>query len=621
MRWILLILVVAAIVADLVGGLTGTSLTLLAGLGLVYAGERMFADDATFHWLLSGGGTVVVLLALGLRGRRFAGAKGNTRDAERLGLLFAALASLSIPAYFLSTLSDSLGLVDEGARRWQVVWQALSPILGLSGLIPAFQIDRIVNAHPRILPAGAAARAWQSGLAIAFAVALVFPVNYLAAQHVWEKDVAYFRVTRPGTATLAMVQALPDNVEALLFYPPGNDVAREMAPYFAQLEAASAGKLVVRTVDQAVEPKLAEELKVRENGTIVLRRGDTDEKIKIGTELDKAKRDLKKLDGTLQKSLMKLAKGARTAYFTVGHGEASNKERDNPMLKLGTFRTALEALNFKVKNLGVAEGLSDAVPDDATLVVIASPEKPFLPEEEAAVAAYLERGGRLLLLVDPEREKMPTILGKLGLTTGAGVLANGQQYLVLTRGPVDRANLVSTRFGTHAVSSTLSKYAGQVFVGGSGMVALSEQPGGLGKATAIVRAMDGTWEDVDGDFEKDADEKSESFTLAYAVSADLPAAADGSKREMRAVVIGDSTVLSDLFLARSQGNGILANDAYKWLVDDEALAGTTENEEDVKIEHTHEEDQAWFYGSVFAVPGLVLAAGLILNARRNRRNK
>jgi hypothetical protein len=216
---------------------------------------------------------------------------------------------------------------------------------------------------------------------------------------------------------------------------------------------------------------------------------------------------------------------------------------------------------------------------------------------------------------------MPWLLDKLGLQTGAGVLANGQQYLVMSRGPVDKVNIISTRFGTHAVAATLSKYAGQVFVGGSGVVALSEKPGGMGKATAIVRGMDGTWEDLDGDFEQDANEKADAFNLAYAVSADVGPGADGAKRELRAVVVGDSTVLSDLFLSRSQGNGIFASDAYKWLVDDEATAGTTENEEDVKIEHTREDDMAWFYGSVFGVPGLVFAVGLVLNARRNRRSK
>jgi hypothetical protein len=52
---------------------------------------------------------------------------------------------------------------------------------------------------------------------------------------------------------------------------------------------------------------------------------------------------------------------------------------------------------------------------------------------------------------------------------------------------------------------------------------------------------------------------------------------------------------------------------------DEALAGTTESEEDVMIQHTREEDVAWFYGTIFGVPLLVLATGITLTALRNRR--
>jgi ABC-type uncharacterized transport system involved in gliding motility auxiliary subunit len=41
------------------------------------------------------------------------------------------------------------------------------------------------------------------------------------------------------------------------------------------------------------------------------------------------------------------------------------------------------------------------VPDDADVVVIAGPTRPFLPEEHAALERYLERGGALMVMIDP----------------------------------------------------------------------------------------------------------------------------------------------------------------------------------------------------------------------------
>jgi hypothetical protein len=96
-------------------------------------------------------------------------------------------------------------------------------------------------------------------------------VNYLAAEHDVEWDFSYFRVTRPGSATEALVGSAEKPVEVLLFYPAASEVREKMLPYFRDLERASNGKLTVRTVDQPMEPKLSEELAVRDNGFVVLR--------------------------------------------------------------------------------------------------------------------------------------------------------------------------------------------------------------------------------------------------------------------------------------------------------------------------------------------------------------
>jgi len=58
-------------------------------------------------------------------------------------------------------------------------------------------------------------------------------------------------------------------------------------------------------------------------------------------------------------------------------------------------------------------------------------------------------------------------------------------------------------------------------------------------------------------------------------------------------------------------------DATRWLVGEESFSGQVNNEEDVRIEHTKQQDLAWFYATIFGVPGLVLGAG-VLTRRRGR---
>ncbi|HEX2881342.1 MAG TPA: hypothetical protein VHO25_17560, partial [Polyangiaceae bacterium] len=57
-----------------------------------------------------------------------------------------------------------------------------------------------------------------------------------------------------------------------------------------------------------------------------------------------------------------------------------------------------------------------------------------------------------------------------------------------------------------------------------------------------------------------------------------------------------------------------------WLGGEESFTGEVNTEEDVRIEHSQQKDLAWFYGTIFGVPGLVLAGGLIVS-RRSRQSK
>jgi ABC-type uncharacterized transport system involved in gliding motility auxiliary subunit len=55
---------------------------------------------------------------------------------------------------------------------------------------------------------------------------------------------------------------------------------------------------------------------------------------------------------------------------------------------------------YQVKTLSFAAG--GAVPEDAAVVVLLGPKADFLPAELAALDAYVQRGGALLVLLDPK---------------------------------------------------------------------------------------------------------------------------------------------------------------------------------------------------------------------------
>lgn len=593
-----------------------------AGFGMTFLGERLFADTAA-HWGLTSLGVVGVLAAVGLRGFHMAQETDPERKAAQRNALIFGLVGVVALAMYATTLpfaTDAMGLDEDGAARWYGATTSLWLIVWLLGAGPLVFLERALGADPVTLPRDAAGHAVRSGVATALALALVVPVNYLASHHGFEFDYAYFRTTRAGTATQALVKNLPEPVEATLFFAPGSDVREKAEPYFKELAEAAGGRLTYTVVDQAADPALAEAKNVRENGWVTFSSGAMTEKFRLGTELDKAKRDLKKLDQTAQKHLLKLAKGERTAYLMVGHGEASAKERDNPMRKLNEFKKVLQDQHFKVKDLGIAEGSTSAIPDDASLVIVAAPEKPLLPEELEVLLAWVKAGGALWVMAEPMPQRqlgeepypLDELLAGLGLQTRNLPLANATTYFSQRRGLLDRVMLITNRFGSHAATRDLQRRSTELGILAPTALALTEREGEkLGKVTSILKSMPDTWEDNNNNLSLDAGEEGKIHDLAFAIEG-----AEGSAT--RVVVIGDVTAFSDNVIKFSQGNEQLAQDTLRWLVKDEDLAGSTENEEDVKIQHSRDEDVYWFYGTIFLVPIFVLGLGFLVVTVRRR---
>ncbi len=609
-------------VRDVFANRGGSGIILVMGLIGLFVGERVLGVT-DYRLVVSGIGIAVVLGALGLRAYAWSTSpEGARKQGHRQALIWTSVvvASLFLYALTLAPITGALGVEDEAAKRWSNVWTSLFPIVTLIGLIPVFMLDRLLTLHPIQMPAGVARKAQLAGVSSALAISLMFPINYLVKANDVDRDVAYFRTTQPGESTLALVGSLTDPVEAVLFYPAGNEVGQQIRPYFEGLSAASGGLFTYTVVDQAIDPVRAEEHKVRNNGQIVLVQGESRETFKLTPEIERAKRDLRKFDGTVQKHLIKLTRGQRVLYFLVGHGEANWRERDNPLRKINILKKdVFEGQNFKVKTLGVSDGSTDRVPDDATVVVVAAPTEPPLPEEIDALMAFYDGGGTLMVLLDSESDPLTDLLARLGLQAGTAPLASLQHHARLTGGKSDVTFIATNKYGSHPSVKTLSRAAANapMVLPNAVWVKKAEGTEVEGKVTALIRTQPTTFEDVDRDFEMDEDEKPSVHEVGVAVTKPVTGD-DGEAAEARAIVIGNLAFVSDPIASSLKTGPQLAFDGARWLSHDEEIVGEVETEEDVKIQHTRDEDWLWFLLAIVLVPGLVLGFGVVFNRMRRR---
>jgi len=233
--------------------------------------------------------------------------------------------------------------------------------------------------------------------------------------------------------------------------------------------------------------------------------------------------------------------------------------------------------------------------------------------------------------VTPAPAHLAALVGITGLTLSPDLLANETQHIRVRNNDSDRTRLQTSSFSSHASVSTLSRNSPRAAIVVFGSGSLDKPQNMTGKVDFTVRSAGGTFNDANRNYKLDKDtEKSMVYNLAAAVSKPIAGAAaepppkpDDKKgkdkkpevKEMRAFVTADVDAFSDLVLTNVIGNQILFVDAMRWLVGEESYAGQTNSEEDVRIEHTKQQDLAWFYSTIFGIPALVLAAGVFVRRR------
>jgi hypothetical protein len=637
----------------------------------IFMGERLLGGKGAWQWIFSGGGVLAVLATTAWRGMAWSQATGERGRVERI-LFFGKLGCVvALGIYFAGR--EMAGT--EPSKFWTamaVIW----PILLACSLLPTLAAEWAVGSRHATAGADAdnahaeahrVAEVAISGLTVALIGSFLCVVMYIVGERDKKIDVSYFKTSSPGTATRNMVSSLGDQLDVLLFFPPVNEVKDEVLGYMKEL-AGTTSRIKIHELDRMVASEEAEKYRVTKDGTVTLVRGDQHHNILLDTDLNRARSKLRELDDEVQRGFLKVFRDARTAYLVVGHQELNDDEdksfRGDPTRKVGVIRELLKLLNYQVKDLGVSNGLAQDVPDDATIVLILGPQKPFLDAELEALDRYLKRGGALLMALEPGTD---VVLGpleaRLGVRFEPAPLTDDKVHIVVRRTEYDRRNLITDQFSSHASVTTLSQArtgAGILFLG-AGSLDNAEFAADWGsqkpKRTYVIRSLKSAFRDANNNYQADGEgEPRASYNLAAAIEGpkldgdDKPAdphqPADADKLEvknaekddkkadkasgprmekpetrMRALVLADVQLLSDAVLNTVALNRGLLLDAIKWLGGEEKFTGETTSEKDVPIAHTTGKDVVWFYSTIIGAPALVLGLGLFGVSLRRRRRK
>ncbi|MFO0593289.1 MAG: Gldg family protein [Polyangiaceae bacterium] len=600
-------------------------------LALVFVGERILVGDDTLRIGFSAVGVIGAIGTTLYRLRAALRSRGEQQSAERT-LAFLMLGGLVALAIYFSSTDTGKSVLHIAALRpetrarvagittvaWLVlvVLSVVPLVFGEIALAPMRRADRVEVRRVRA--------ATFAGATLALAATYVTLFTYGAGEMEMKLDFSYFRTSRPGESTMKIVRSLPEPLTVTAFFPQLNEVGEEVRGYLSELAAASPN-VQVKYEDRLLSPALAKDLKVQQDGVLVLQRGEGRETISIGADMKtpQTQTKLKSLDVDFQKALLKVIRTQRTAYFTVGHGELNEQTgaaAQDEGRTAKNLKKLVESQNYLVKDLGPTQGLAANVPDDAAMVFVLGPSQAFLPEEVASLKRYFEKGGRLVLALDPDfRADCAPLAAIAGLTWKNAVIATDdpKHFYPLRHNDSDHAILITNRFSSHAAVSSLSKISARTGVVFRGAAPLDKAEGTTANVDFAVRALTEAWVDENGNFTFDKEtEKRGGGNLAAAVTKPTGEKdKDGKDKEMRAFVLGDADALTDGAVGDTP-NGLMALDVIRWLGGDESFLGAVTSNEDVRIEHTKQKDTLWFYGMVFVIPLGVLGIGFVVTRRK-----
>jgi ABC-type uncharacterized transport system involved in gliding motility auxiliary subunit len=260
-------------------------------------------------------------------------------------------------------------------------------------------------------------------------------INFLGMRYHVRLDLTDTQLFTLSPQSKELVSNLPQTIKVWLFSREQNLQDRELLDNYQR----QGKQFKFEYVDPQLRPGIAKKFGVKDYGEVYLEFGDKQQLVQVISENERLSEI--KLTNKLQKiTSLTTAK----IYFLQGHGE-------HPLTaSKGAISQAIKGLtdkNFTTSVLNLAE--NPQVPNDANVIVVAGAKRELLSGEVIALQDYLNRGGNLLLMIDPNTDpKIDPILKDWGvrLDNRLAIDTSGES---LQLGP---AAILVTEYGQHPIT-------------------------------------------------------------------------------------------------------------------------------------------------------------------------
>jgi ABC-type uncharacterized transport system involved in gliding motility auxiliary subunit len=413
---------------------------------------------------------------------------------------------------------------------------------------------------------------------IALAVLFIL-VNYIGSRRYVRTDVTKTRITRLSPKTVQVLRDLNDPVQVAVFYQQSHRLF-EFVQDLLDRYAAHTDKLKIEYIDP--EQDLARTRQLVQQYQIDLNKDPLNQVIfsaggrtKFLSDSDVAEFDYSRAqmggaptlaafkgEDAFTSAIINVTQAAQpTVWFVSGHGEKDLEDRGGPgASELGKY---LQRENMQVSSQTLLDKAE--IPATVNAVVIAGPARRFSDQEVALLQAYLEKGGRVLAMIDPATSTgLDDLLARWGAQLGQDIVIEGDPQRRLPF--VSPGNLLVVTYTDHPIVRHMEMLI-TLFPLARSVKAVPGDQGATAKELAVT--SESGWGETSIETQPfQRDEQGDNLgpvPIAVAVERTSPA-------QTRLVVIGDSDFAGNDQLV-NVGNLDLILGAFHWLVGQEQLIG------------------------------------------------
>lgn len=459
-------------------------------------------------------------------------------------------------------------------------------------------------------------------VSVVLVIALVSGLNYIGQRHVKRFDLTAIGRYTLAPQTVQIITRLSKDLEIKAFFSGG-----EYPPLKELLTSYRARSRHVRFefIDPDKQPDVAKQYDVTvygtmsnpftgsqlKFGTVVLIYGDRREKV------EKKSEEVREED--LTNAIIKVQRTeAKKVYIVQGHGEKD--PGDSEKTGYAAAKKALEDQGFSVDTVNLAS--AGKIPADAKVLVLAGPTTEPFAQELQFLTDFLNNGGGLLVMIDPDpAPSLESFLKPWGVTADNDVILDvSGAGRMMGAGPTIPLVL---RYENHKITD---RFRSMTFFPLARSIEPSKESVAGVTVETLFRSNENSWGETNlkdfrnskADFNDKEDLKG-PLSMAVAVTKEVRPASDrGPAAKARLVVVGNSSFPINAYFP-SQGNGNLFLNMVSWLAQDEDLISIRpKSPEDRRIILSQSQQSMLRLVTVIVIPGIVLVAGIIVWTRRRR---